>query len=153
MFYVALMGASAILVFIVMLAFYVVTSLGYMKALKQFGYPRAWFAWIPFARYYALADVAVSGLDNVLLFNQLSIPAMLYKFWWAVSLVAYFIPTIGRLIAMVIQVVFLGNTFVKLFARLDRTDEKSQQVLGYISGLIPFVAAIKFLISSNSKTF
>jgi hypothetical protein len=120
-------------------------SLGIMKALKQLGYANAWMAWIPLANYYALADVAANKEENINLIGTLTIPVMLYKLWWLVMLVASFVPIIGSIVAIAIQVICLGHIFTRLFARIDHTQEQQQQTLAYISGLIPLVAAIKFL--------
>jgi hypothetical protein len=95
--------------------------------------------------YFAMADVAAGGQQQVNLIGTLTIPATLYKLWWLVMLVAGFIPAIGGILAIVIQVICLGSIYIKMFARLEGTTEQAQQVVGYISGLIPIVGAIKFL--------
>ncbi|MBO5033060.1 MAG: hypothetical protein J6C19_12920 [Lachnospiraceae bacterium] len=149
----AFLGAYLLVVVVIALAYYVVSSLAHMKALKAAGYDKAWMAWIPFANYYALADAAADHQDKVNLFGTLSVPAALYKFWWAVSIVLSFIPVIGSLASAVIKIIFLGNCYVKLFARLDRTSEQEQQVIGYLSGFLGIIAVVKFLAGKyNTKT-
>jgi hypothetical protein len=138
-------GVFSLVFIIVILACYVVSALGFYKALKRLGYNNAWMAWIPFANYYALADAAANGQEEVNLIGTLTIPAILYKLWWLVMLVAAFIPVIGNILVLVIRVICLGSVFIKLLARLTYTSEQSQQAMGYVSGLIPIVAAIKFL--------
>jgi hypothetical protein len=131
--------------YLFVVAIYVVTALGYYKCLKSFGYQNAWMAWVPFANSYALADVAANGQQEINLIGTVKIPVILYKFWWAVTLVVSFFPIIGGLVALVIRVIVLGDIFIKLFSRLTYTKEEDQKAIGYISGLIPIVAAIKFL--------
>jgi hypothetical protein len=141
----AIIGAFSVVFLIIVAVVYVVTSLGTYKALKRLGYNNAWMAWIPVVNYFAMADVAAGGQQQVNLIGTLTIPATLYKLWWLVMLVAGFIPAIGGILAIVIQVICLGSIYIKMFARLEGTTEQAQQVVGYISGLIPIVGAIKFL--------
>jgi hypothetical protein len=102
-------------------------------------------AWVPLVAYYAIADAAANGEQNVHLIGTISIPAMLYKLWWLVVIVVNFVPAIGSLAALVIQVICLGSIFIKLISRVTNTAETDNQVFGYISGLIPIVGAIRFL--------
>lgn len=149
----AFLGAYMLVLLVIVIAYYVVSSLAHMKALKAVGYDKAWMAWIPFANYYALADAAADKQDSVNLFGTLSVPAMLYKFWWAIMIVLYFVPVIGSLASVVVKVVFLGNCYVKMYARLDRTSEQEQQVIGYLSGFLTIIAVVKFLAGKyNTKT-
>jgi hypothetical protein len=145
MVYLALLGAYALVTIIVVIAVYVVLSLGFYKALKRLGYANAWMGWVPVANLYALADVAADGQDNINVIGTVTIPAMLYKFWWAIVFVANFVPAIGSILAIAIQVICFGNIFIRLFARMSYTSQQEQQVIGYISGLLPIVGAIKFL--------
>ena len=150
----AFLGAYMAVVIVIGLAYYVVASLAHMKALKALGYDKAWLAWIPFANFYAYADSVTKGQDSVTLFGNLSVPVMVYKLWWIASFVAPFIPVIGTLLSTVITVIFLGNCYVKMYARLENTPEQDQQVIGYLSGFIGIIAVVKFLIGKyNTKTF
>jgi hypothetical protein len=144
-YFFAAMGAFALIAVIIVIAFYVVMSLGFYKILKKVGYPNAWMAWVPLVAYYAIADAAANGEQNVHLIGTISIPAMLYKLWWLVVIVVNFVPAIGSLAALVIQVICLGSIFIKLISRVTNTAETDNQVFGYISGLIPIVGAIRFL--------
>lgn len=130
------------------IAVYVLYGLSHMKALKALGYDKAWMAWIPYAWYFACAD-AVSGEDeNVKLFDSFEIPTIIFKLWWIVPLAFYFIPLNSRLeyvINLALQIVFLGCTYAKMYARLENRAEKDEQVLGCVSGFLPIVAVVKFL--------
>jgi hypothetical protein len=140
-------GFVVIITLLLALACYIVTSLGYMKALKRLGYPNAWLAWIPFGRCYALADVAAQGQENITIIGTLTIPAMLYKLWWVVAILLRFVPFIGGLLSLAVTIICFGHVFTRLFAMIERTSEQSQQAIGYISGFIPLVGAIKFLVT------
>jgi hypothetical protein len=144
---IALGAVFVILSIAIAIAVYVVCSLGYMKALKRLGYKNAWLAWIPLVCNYALADAVAPGQENVNIIGTLSIPAILFKLWWVVAFVLGYIPTVGTILNIIVQVICLGYTFIKMFAIIDNTSEDQQKVLGYISGFFPIVAAIKFLVT------
>ncbi|MDE6920432.1 MAG: hypothetical protein K2P40_05670 [Lachnospiraceae bacterium] len=148
----AVLGAYLAVFLVIGLVVYVLSSLAHMKALKALGYSKAWMAWIPFVRLYAFADVAADNQESVHMFGSVSVPAVLYKFWWVVWIVLPFVPIIGSLASTVVLVVFLGNCYVKMYARLEGTTEQDQQVIGYLSGLLPIIAIVKFLAGKyNTK--
>lgn len=150
----AFLGAYMVVVLVIAIACYVVFSLAHMKALKALGYDKPWMAWIPFANYYAYADSVTQGQESVTLFGNVTIPVMVYKLWWIASFVAPFIPVIGTLLSTVITVIFLGNCYVKMYARLENTPEQDQQVIGYLSGFLAIIAVVKFLVGKyDTKTF
>lgn len=147
----AVLGAYLMVFVVIALIAYVLSSLAHMKALKALGYDKAWMAWIPFAQFYALADAAADNQQSVHLFGSVSVPAALYKFWWALWIVVSFIPVIGSIAAFAIIVIFLGNCYVKIYARLDGTSEQEQQVIGYLSGFLSIIAIVKFLAGKYNK--
>ena len=150
----AFVGAYMVVVLVIAIACYVVFSLAHMKALKALGYDKPWMAWIPFANYYAYADSVTKGQDSVTLFGNVTIPVMVYKLWWIAIFVAPFIPVIGSLLLTVITVIFLGNCYVKMYARLENTPEQDQQVIGYLSGFLAIIAVVKFLAGKyDTKIF
>lgn len=150
--FLAVLGAYLAVFLVIGLVVYVLSSLAHMKALKALGYSKAWMAWIPFVRLYAFADVAADNQESVHMFGPISVPAVLYKFWWVVWIVLPFVPFIGSLASTVVLVVFLGNCYVKMYARLEGTTEQEQQVIGYLSGFLPIIAIVKFLAGKyNTK--
>lgn len=127
---------------------YVLYGISHMKALKALGYDKAWMAWIPYAWYYACADAVSKDEDNVKLFDSLEIPAMIFKLWWVVPVALLFIPlnsTVESVINFALNIVFLGCTYAKMYARLENKAEKDEQVLGCVSGFLPIIAVVKFL--------
>lgn len=135
-------------VFIICAAVYVLYAMAHMKALKALGYDKAWMAWIPYACNYACADAVSKDEDNVRMFDSFEIPAIIFKFWWVVSLALVFIPlntTVESVINFALNIVFLGCTYAKMYARLDAKAEKDEQVLGCVSGFFPIIAVVKFL--------
>lgn len=108
-------------------------------------------SWIPFGVWFACADSVTDGEEKVKLFGSIEIPAMLYKLWWIAAIIVWFIPTIGMLLAVVLRVVFLGNAYTKMYAKLDGNDVAETQAIGYISGFITLVATVKFLIGKYNE--
>lgn len=141
----ALLGAYILVILAVLVVYYVVSSLAYMKALRALGYANPWMAWIPILSWYAIADAAADHEEQVTLFGSVTVPAMLYKLWWLIMFVCAWVPVVGSILSAAVRIIFLGNCFMKMYARLDHTSEKDQQVIGYISGFIPLVAVVKFL--------
>lgn len=140
-----------ILSLVVGIVFYVLTSLGHMKALQALGYDKAWLAWIPFGVYFGCADAVYGNDEKVMLFGKFEIPAIIFKLWWIIPIVIFFLPVEGILLSLlslldtVVRVVFLGYTYTKMYARIDGKTEQDSQVLGLLSGFIPLIAAVKFL--------
>lgn len=142
---IAALGIYLIFVFVVIIAVYVLYSLSHMKALKALGYDKPWMAWIPFANYWALADVALNGEESMNLFGSFSIPAIAFKLWWLIAYIVMFVPAVGQLLYLAVTIIGLGTCYIKMYARLDGKDEKDVRVLGYLSGWIPLIAMCKFL--------
>ena len=148
----ALMGmgmAIIAIVGIVVIACYVIFSVSHMKALKAMGYDKAWLAWIPYGVFYACADAAAEGEgEKVKLFGSLELPAMVFKLWWILPLALLFIPvngTVENVITIVLNVVFLGCSYAKMYAKLEGKQKSETQAIGCVSGLIPIIAVVKFL--------
>lgn len=148
----ALMGmgmAIIAIVGIVVIACYVIFSVSHMKALKAMGYDKAWLAWIPYGVFYACADAAAEGEgEKVKLFGSLELPAMVFKLWWILPVALLFIPvngTVENVITIVLNVVFLGCSYAKMYAKLEGKQESETQAIGCVSGLIPIIAVVKFL--------
>lgn len=148
----AILGAGiGIIIFAIILvvAVYVLYAVSHMKALKALGYKNAWLAWIPYGVWFACADaVCDEDSDKVTLFGSLELPAIIFKLWWIIPLALLFIPlnsTVENVINIALNVIFLGCTYAKMFARLDGKTEKDEQVLGCVSGWIQIIAVVKFL--------
>lgn len=146
------MGITMVIIvfaLLIWIAFYVIQSVAYMKALKALGYDKAWLAWIPYVQYYACADAVSDNQENVYLFNKFLTPVWLFKFWWAIALAIGFLPllsTVSGLLKILLQVFFLGAVYTKMYARLEYKQEQDTQVIGCISGLFPIIASIKFIM-------
>ena len=151
-YYGLLMGAGIgiiVVAVLILIAWYVLSSLAHMKALKSLGYDKAWLAWIPYGVFYACADAVTGQDEKVKLFGSLEIPAMVFKLWWIVPVAFLLLPlnsTIENLITLVLDVVFLGCTYAKMYARLENKQENETRAIGCVSGFIQIIAVVKFLM-------
>ena len=80
---------------------YVQASLRHSRFLM--GYDKAWAAWVPFFNTYALADCIPETKEKVEIFG-ISIPGTVFKFWWLIGIVATWIPVVGSILSLVINV-------------------------------------------------
>lgn len=131
------------------LVYYVVSSYAHMKALRRLGYDKAWLAWIPYGVWYACADAVTDSESPVQLFGKYEISVSIFKLWWLASLAMMLLQRDGSmatLINLALQFVFLGHTYAKMFAALEGRTEEEMRAVGCISGVLPIVAVVKFLI-------
>lgn len=148
----ALLGmgmAIVAIVGIIIIACYIIFSMSHMKALKAMGYDKAWLAWIPYGVWYACADAVAGDDEQVRLFDSFEVPVLVFKLWWIVPLVLNFVSFSGSLENMInfaLNLVFLGSTYAKMYAVLDHKTEKETQTIGAVSGIVPIVAVVKFLM-------
>ena len=148
----ALLGmgmAIVAIVGIVAIACYIIFSMAHMKALKAMGYDKAWLAWIPYGVWYACAEAVAGDEEQVRLFDSFEVPVLVFKLWWIVPLALNFVSFSGSLENMInfaLNLVFRGSTYAKMYAVLDHKTERETQTIGAVSGIVPIVAVVKFLM-------
>ncbi len=125
-------------------ALYVVEALAIMRVLTILGYANSWMAWIPLLNYFALARVTADENGNTRIFG-FELPNMVFSFWWIAWLAVGYIPNVGNFLGLVVRVICLGTCFIYIYSRVENKPESEVQALGYVSGLIPIVAIVKFL--------
>ena len=126
------------------IALYVLYGFSHMKALKMMGYQNAWAAWIPFYKSYALADCIPETKGEVKM-ASLSIPGDLFKFWWILSFLVGFIPGIGTLASIAINIFCGGFCYTSIYSILERKPKNEVETIGYLSGWLNIIASFKFL--------
>lgn len=141
-------GAVLLIVFLVIVAAYVLSSLAASRVLKIYGYKNAWMAWIPVLNFYALGDAAV---PHSLAFGGVELPAILFKVWWLLSFAVGYIPEIGSWLSLAVQIFFLGSVITEIYAAVEGKKKEDVRILGYLSGWIPIISWIKFLTYDKAK--
>ena len=123
---------------------YVITSLTLAKILKNIGYPKTEYAWIPIFNIYVLATVMTKGIDSTNVFF-VNIPTNRYRIGWFVILIISFIPGIGTKLALVGRVFYYGDLYARVYASLEHDSVDNHNALGIISAIIPIIVVIKTL--------
>ena len=139
------MGAMLFVLMAVVVVVYVLNALGTMYVLRSLGYRNVWFAWVPFLGYVGLAMVCADSDGKVDMFGQ-KIPAVVLGLWFLASYVLGLVPGVGGILSLAVQVLCLGRIYQIVYAKMESAPEKDMQVLGYVSGLIPVIPMVKFLI-------
>lgn len=137
-------GIFLFLLVVVGIGCYLLMAFGIQKMLKTLHYDKTWMAWIPLANLFAIAQVASRGQDEMKIFN-FQLPTVVMGLWWIVYFVLGRIPHVGTLLATACQVICLGTCFINIYAMLDGKSEEEEKAIGFVSGLIPIIAVIKFL--------
>ena len=132
-----------LVVLIVAAIIYVMKALCLQAGLKQMGYQNAWMAWIPFLDYIALACVTERDESGNVDVVGLKIPGQLFNFWVLVSFLVGFIPGIGTLASLAVQVLCLGTSLKFMYAKALGTTPEEEKTIAFVSGVFPFIIIFK----------
>ena len=123
---------------------YVITSLTLAKILKNIGYPKTQYAWIPIFNIYVLATVMTKGIDSTSVFF-VNIPTNIYRLCWFFVMILSLLPFAVTKIAFVARVFYFGDLYSRVYASLEHDSVDNHNALGIISALIPIIVVIKTL--------
>lgn len=123
------------------IAWYVLSSIAHLKALKRLNYANAWLAWIPFGRWFALADCLDTDTAKPC---GVAMAMRYFRFWWLVQFFIGFVPTIGPIASFVLVLLCLGWTYTAVYAALDGRSESDMAPLGYLSAIFGIIPVVKF---------
>lgn len=144
----------AMIVFTIFAAYYIFTSAMNAKALRMVGYKYAWIAWIPYLRYYAIADATKENNVETRIYDTMCVPNVLYTLWWVILLLigafdnglTFWLPTtLASIVDFLLRGIFLGGAYGRLYAKLEGKSIKDTNIIGAWSGVIPIIASFKFL--------
>ena len=129
------------------LVFYVIGAIAISKALKAVEYKYPWFAWFPVLNIFALSDAAFDNDEDAknILFNKVSIPKEIAKFWFILYVVLMAIPKVGSYLAMIVMILVMGPAYALLYAKIEQKTLEDTRVLGYVSAFIPIIPVFKWL--------
>lgn len=74
---------------------------------------------------------------------------MVFKLWWIVPVAFLLLPfpaALESIINLALNIIFLGSTYAKMYARFEGKTEKDTQALGCVSGFLPIIAVVKFFM-------
>ena len=137
------MAVLGVFILIILIPLYVWSSLEFKKVLEIMNSSNPTLAWIPYIRYYALAEVCKDENGNINLLGK-DLSYYFFGFYWVACLILTRIPGIGSILSLIIQILFLGTLFKIVYARIEQKDEIETQTIGFVSGFITLIALIKF---------
>lgn len=135
-------------IWILVLAFVVVAfilnGILFSGTLKALGYKNPWMGWIPFAVYFALADVVEEDEPSkITMFGNFKVPTQAFKLWWIGKIVLPFVPVIGALLSTALTILCFGRCMVDVYGQLEGVDNSEVLMIGYLSGWIRVIAWVK----------
>lgn len=122
---------------------YIITSLTLVKILKNIGYPKSEYAWIPVFNIYVLATVMTKGIKSTNAFF-VNIPTNRYRLGWLVIMLLSIIPRLGTL-ALLARIFYYGDLYARVYASLEHDSVDNYNGIGIISALVPIIVVIKTL--------
>lgn len=150
----------AVIVFGLAAAYYIFTSAANAKALRMVGYDKAWLAWVPYLRYWAIAEATKNEGHTTKIYGRWNVPNTLYTLWFTLLLVVqiidsgltiWFPASLGMIIDSIIMGVLLGGAYAKLLSKITHKTEPQCYTFGICSGVFPIIAAFKFCFVKPSK--
>ena len=145
-----IMGAAIIIPIILLIALYVWESLIEYRILQMLNYDKPWFAWIPYARGYALVDIipTPNGSDEIVYDGRGSfrINKKLMQFMWAIALCVSFIPNVGGWLSGLCTLFYMIPVYIFIFSTFEKKDPADSLAMGIISAIIGIVGLIMMTI-------
>ncbi len=122
---------------ILALVYLLLTALAMVKILRILHY------WLPILGVIPLLSGIVLTSAAPADYYRLPIPKRLFRLWPIVTFAMIFVPGLG-LLSRVINGLCLGYVYTLIYLKVFGTNIQTERVLGFVSGFIPFVAAIRF---------
>ena len=136
------------------IAIYVANAIIMTKALTEVGYKYPWFSWIPFLKSYAIADLLKADENGLIVVGGLKFDIKVYKFYWLASLMVssfvFFVIPVGAIVSIAINAFCGALCYKELYSNFEIIDKKNEWIC-YLTGIIPIIAPIKYLIYKNKK--
>lgn len=96
----AVMGVWAVVMLLLVIGIYVVSSYGWMKLYEKAGYERPWYAWVPLLNVYAQGIFLQAEMGDPVWYGYIM------SFYWAVAIV----PLVGSLAVLAGGIFVLVNS-------------------------------------------
>lgn len=143
--------SAGIIIFMLILAIamYVLYSLAIYWTLRALGHPSPIAAFIPFWNQYAMSQcVDRDDAGNVSIFN-IGIPGNVFNFWFLISFAIGFIPVIGGLASLVINVICMTTIYQYLYAKIRDTTLEEEFGIAIASAFIGIIPIIRLWCAKN----
>ncbi len=137
----------ALIGLIIALIAYVLMALGTYHVLKKLDFAYPWLAWIPVAQTVALG-LCCKEEDNTTKIMGYSVPNIVVALMPVIAIV---VAAIHTLLYIVVCVIGVGTIYSIIYAKMENKQPQETVVLGFISGFLPIIAVVKFLIYKFKK--
>ncbi len=134
------------------LCLYVLNSLGREYVLKYLGFRHPWMAWLPLIGTIKLAACCDEGENKVNILGR-TLPLELFMLWPLADPLWRLLPTdflplgiAGIVFCFAVDILLGGAMYAILYAKMEGKTRRECAVLGYITGVFPIIAMVKFLI-------
>ncbi len=151
-YYLLLTGLGALMVVIVIVAIglYVWGSLVEYHMFQMLGYDKAWMAWIPAVRDYALCDIVPCPQNtNEIVYDgkgTFRIPKTLFIWLWAIGIAINFIPNVGPYLDGLLNIFYMIPVYIFVYSTFEKKAPSEALGLAIVSSIIPLVGLIMFTI-------
>lgn len=151
-YYLLLTGLGALMVVIVIVAIglYVWGSLVEYHMFQMLGYDKAWMAWIPAVRDYALCDIVPCPQNtNEIVYDgkgTFRIPKTLFIWLWAIGIAINFIPNVGPYLDFLLNIFYMIPVYIFVYSTFEKKAPSEALGLAIVSSIIPLVGLIMFTI-------
>ena len=150
MYVFAFFGSFFIGAFILLAIAYVISSLAFVKVFTKLGYQSPVLGWVPILNLYILATLVSTGVKQVKVLGIAEIDVTLYRFAWLLAVAVSFIPGIGKVLSLIIRVIYFGDLYSRVYAATDDTSVEDQVGLGIVSGIFSIVFIVKALAADSN---
>ncbi len=147
------LGSFFVVIFIVLVALYLLDAIATFKYLKVRGYENAWMAFIPILNTYASVDSTYGNVDTIKVLG-IQLPAIVVKLYplviSVVSGVCTRIPKVGGALTTILSVISIVLAVVVFIDMMERINTEVSVGFAVLANIIAIIAPIKILTSCSS---
>lgn len=131
-----ILGGMVIFAFALAIVVYIVVAIATKRVLDYYGHTYPWLAFIPYANLIALTQcMRTDEAGNIMIFGK-ELKKDIFQWWPLALLVCSFIPKIGTLLVLAINIIAGAHVYKDLLSAESNEDETA---LGWVCGVIPIV--------------
>ena len=150
----ATLGGLLIVVFLILIALYLVDAIARYKYLKVRSYQNPWMGFIPIANIYACVEATYGPVNYINLYGWRA-PSTLIKLWgivtYVLSIVCNQIPYIGGVLSLLVTIINIA-VLVQIFRdMMERLDDPQTLGFAVLANIISIIASIKLLATAGSR--
>ncbi|WP_022764174.1 hypothetical protein [Butyrivibrio sp. XPD2006] len=150
----AALGGFLMVLFLILIALYLVDAIARYKYLKVRNYPNPWMGFIPIANVYACVEATYGPVNYINLYGWRA-PAVLLKLWgivtYVLTVVCNQIPYVGGFLSLVVTIINIA-VLVQIFRdMMERLDDPQTVGFAVLANIISIIASIKLLTTAGNR--